>query len=61
MFGSFNAGNISQIQSSEKDYRFCFVEKNRLDDFGRVAARTPGDQRQLIATLFGVDQFPKKY
>jgi recombinational DNA repair ATPase RecF len=28
-----------------------------LDDFARIAARTPGDQRQLIATLFGVDQF----
>jgi hypothetical protein len=33
------------------------IEKNRLDDFARIAARTPGDQRQLIATLFGVDQF----
>lgn len=57
LFGSVNGGNISQIQASEKEYRFCFVEKNRLDDFGRIAARTPGDQRQLIATLFGVDQF----
>lgn len=45
------------VQPDEGEYRFCFIEKNRLDDFARIAARTPGDQRQLIATLFGVDQF----
>ncbi len=45
------------VQPDEAEYRFCFIEKNRLDDFARIAARTPGDQRQLIATLFGVDQF----
>src|SRR5471032_2331499 len=45
------------VQPDESEYRFCFIEKNRLDDFARIAARTPGDQRQLIATLFGVDQF----
>jgi hypothetical protein len=54
---SLNGEAATQIQANEEDYRFCFVEKNRLDDFGRIAARTPGDQRQLIATLFGVDQF----
>lgn len=57
LLGSLDGGETTQIHASEKDYRFCFVEKNRLDDFGRIAARTPGDQRQLIATLFGVDQF----
>lgn len=45
------------VEANEDAYRFCFIEKNRLDDFARIAARTPGDQRQLIATLFGVDQF----
>jgi len=45
------------VQPDESEYRFCFIEKNRLDDFARIAARTPSDQRQLIATLFGVDQF----
>jgi len=45
------------VRPNEEAYRFCFIEKNRLDDFARIAARTPGDQRQLIATLFGVDQF----
>lgn len=50
-------GEPVQVTPNEDDYRFCFIEKNRLDDFARIAARTPGDQRQLIATLFGVDQF----
>ena len=45
------------VAANEDAYRFCFIEKNRLDDFARIAARTPSDQRQLIATLFGVDQF----
>ncbi len=45
------------VRTDESEYRFCFIEKNRLDDFARIAARTPSDQRQLIATLFGVDQF----
>jgi energy-coupling factor transporter ATP-binding protein EcfA2 len=45
------------LESNEEKYRFCFIEKNRLDDFARIASRTPSDQRQLIATLFGIDQF----
>jgi len=45
------------LKHDEAQHRFCFIEKNRLDDFARIAARTAGDQRQLIATLFGVDQF----
>ena len=48
---------VQTVQPDEAEYRFCFIEKNRLDDFARIAARTPGDQWQLIATLFGVDQF----
>lgn len=54
---SRGAGGTEAVQPDEAEYRFCFIEKNRLDDFARIAARTPGDQRQLIATLFGVDQF----
>lgn len=50
-------GGVVGVHPNEDEFRFCFIEKNRLDDFARIAARTPGDQRQLIATLFGVDQF----
>jgi energy-coupling factor transporter ATP-binding protein EcfA2 len=45
------------LSPNEEKYRFCFIEKNRLDDFARIASRTPSDQKQLIATLFGIDQF----
>ena len=50
-------GTTNVVQPDEAEYRFCFIDKNRLDDFARIAARTPGDQRHLIATLSGVDQF----
>lgn len=50
-------GSISPLAVNEDLYRFCFIEKNRLDDFARITARPPADQRQLIATLFGIDQF----
>lgn len=51
------AQSAQTLQPDETQYRFCFIEKNRLDDFARIAAKTPSDQRLLIATLFGVDQF----
>ncbi len=38
-------------------YRFCFVEKNRIDAFARIAARSNNQRAELIATLFGMDQF----
>ncbi|MER2021253.1 MAG: AAA family ATPase [Stenotrophomonas sp.] len=57
VLSSRSAVEAQVVQPDEAEYRFCFIEKNRLDDFARIAARTPGDQRQLIATLFGVDQF----
>lgn len=38
-------------------YRFCFVEKNRIDAFSRIAARPNAERAELIATLFGMDQF----
>ena len=57
VLSSGGADESQAVQPDESEYRFCFIEKNRLDDFARIAARTPSDQRQLIATLFGVDQF----
>ena len=50
-------GRVVPLRSDEDAFQFCFVEKNRIDGFARIAARTPADQRQLIATLFGVEDF----
>lgn len=45
------------VQANEAVYRFCFVEKNRIDSFSRIAAQTPAKQTELISTLFGLDSF----
>jgi len=38
-------------------FRFCFIEKNRIDAFSRIAARPPAQRTELIATLFGMENF----
>lgn len=49
--------NIISVEPNEKMYRFCFVEKNRIDSFSRIAAQVPAKQSQLISTLFGLELF----
>ena len=49
--------NDISITSNEALYRFCFVEKNRIDNFSRIAAQAPAKQTELISTLFGLDAF----
>ena len=50
-------GQEVAVQANETLYRFCFVEKNRIDSFSRIAAQTPAKQTELISTLFGLDSF----
>ena len=50
-------GQEVTVQGNEVAYRFCFVEKNRIDSFSRIAAQTPAKQTELISTLFGLDFF----
>jgi len=45
------------IVANEALYRFCFVEKNRIESFSRIAAQAPAKQIELISTLFGLDSF----
>lgn len=45
------------VTANEETYRFCFVEKNRIDAFSRIAAKPAGRRVDLIATLFGMVQF----
>ena len=51
------AGSEVQVAADEDAFRFFFVEKNRIDNFSRIAATSPGRKTDLIATLFGMDQF----
>ena len=50
-------GDEIQLEANETAYRFCFVEKNRIDSFSRIAAQTPAKQTELISTLFGMESF----
>lgn len=50
-------GEFIPIVANESEYRFCFVEKNRIDNFSRIAAQLPARQSELISTLFGLDAF----
>lgn len=57
LVGLDNKGNDVPISANEALYRFCFVEKNRIDNFSRIAAQAPAKQIELISTLFGLDAF----
>lgn len=45
------------VKPHDTHHRFCFVEKNRIDSFSRIAAQAPAKQSELISTLFGLDTF----
>lgn len=45
------------ISADDALHRFCFVERNRIDNFSRIAAQMPAKQTELISTLFGLDSF----
>jgi DNA repair exonuclease SbcCD ATPase subunit len=57
VIGLNDRGDDVAIQANETLYRFCFVEKNRIDSFSRIAAQAPAKQTELISTLFGLDSF----
>ena len=55
--GIDNDGKEFQIPTSPSDYRFCFLEKNRIEKFARISATTEQEQTARIAALFGLDSF----
>lgn len=50
-------GNEINVEANADSYRFCFIEKNRIDSFARIAARPTAQRAELIATLFGMEKF----
>lgn len=46
-----------EVQADADAYQFCFIEKNRIDSFSRMAAKPAGQKAELIAALFGMDDF----
>jgi recombinational DNA repair ATPase RecF len=47
----------SPVTANADTYQFCFIEKNRIDAFSRMAARPPAQRTELIAALFGMEKF----
>jgi DNA sulfur modification protein DndD len=50
-------GKEMRVSPSPVDYRFCFIEKNRIEKFARISATTEHEQIARIAALFGLDDF----
>lgn len=50
-------GKVLAVTPDSKAYQFCFIEKNRIDNFSRIAAKTASEKKDLIASLFGMEQF----
>lgn len=46
-----------EIKAEPRSFEFCFIEKNRIDGFARVAANTPAAQQARLAALFGLEEF----
>lgn len=55
--GTNSKGEIVKINANPDSYYFCFIEKNRIVDFARYSSKTQGQQENLLATLFGLDEF----
>lgn len=53
----FSDGSPATVVADESAFRFCFIEKNRIDNFARIAAHLPARQTTLISTLFGLESF----
>jgi hypothetical protein len=51
------SGQPEEVTPDNEFFRFSFVEKNRIDDFSRIASFTPNQQERLIASLFGIHNF----
>ncbi|WP_241357892.1 AAA family ATPase [Pseudomonas aeruginosa] len=55
---ALDSNNQQVVVRADADaYRFCFIEKNRIDSFSRIAAKPAGQKTELIAALFGMDDF----
>lgn len=46
-----------EVKVNPHSFEFCFIEKNRIDGFARVAANTPAAQQARLAALFGLEEF----
>ena len=57
LVGVSGDGKEMLVQPDTASFHFCFIEKNRIEDFGRISANTPNDKQNLLAALFGLSEF----
>jgi recombinational DNA repair ATPase RecF len=57
LVGIDSQGQSVAVQANNDAFRFCFVEKHRIDNFSHIASKTAGEKTSLIAALFGMEQF----
>lgn len=50
-------GSGLRVAPDLDSYRFCFIEKNRIEAFSRMGARPPAQRAEIIAALFGMESF----
>jgi AAA15 family ATPase/GTPase len=50
-------GSPIKIAENASLHQFCFIGKNRIENFARISANTPNEKKTLLATLFGLDEF----
>lgn len=56
-YKTLDDGSLEKVNRSIDDYQYCFIEKNRIDDFSRISANTERSQEAIILKLFGLDEF----
>lgn len=57
LFGDTSKEMGVEVKANPRSFEFCFIEKNRIDGFARVAANTPSAQQARLAALFGLEEF----
>jgi len=57
LYGDTAKAKDVKVLADPNGFEFCFIEKNRIDGFARVAANTPSAQQARLAALFGLEEF----
>ena len=57
LYGDTSVAQDVVVGHNPARFEFCFIEKNRIDGFARVAANTPAAQQTRLAALFGLEEF----
>lgn len=57
MLCTYSSGITKQCEPNYNNYRFGFIEKNRIEGFSHIGAATAKTQTERMAALFGLSEF----